>query len=309
MKRFLRRIPRWLRGVLIVTAALSAAILLLAAAAWWYFHPTIERTNGVVYGERNGRPLTLDVLTPANPNGIGVAFMVSGGWKSAGPGEAPELPMAPLLRRGYTIFAVCHISQPDSTVMEIIEDAHRGIRFIRHHADRYGIDPDRIGVSGGSAGGHLSLMVATRGGPGPDDAADPIDRQSSAVQAVAIFYPVTDLLNLGASTENPGDGGPPVSFVKAFGPDAQNMDQWKQIGRDCSPIYHVSASLPPTLIYHGNADTLTPLDQSERFRDEVAAQGCDIELVVHDGGEHGWPTMLLDIFHFADWFDRHLISN
>ncbi len=232
--------------------------------------------------------------------------MVSGGWKSAEPGEAPELPMAPLLRRGYTIFAVCHISQPDSTVMEIIDDVHRGVRYIRHHADRYGIDPHRIGVAGGSAGGHLSLMLATRGGPGPQDTADPIDRHSSAVQAVAIFYPVTDLLNLGSSTENPGDGGPPVSYVEAFGPDASDIDKWSEIGRDCSPIYHVSADLPPTLIYHGNADTLTPLDQSERFRDQAATHGCDVEIVVHDGGEHGWSTMLLDIFHFADWFDRHL---
>lgn len=306
MKKIWLRIPRWIRRGLVGTAVLLTAVLLLAACAWWYLHPPIERVNGVVYGERDGRPLTLDVLTPANPNGLGVAFMVSGGWKSAEAGEAPEFVMGPLLRRGYTIFAVCHISQPDSTVMEIIEDVHRGIRFIRHHADRYGIDPQRIGVSGGSAGGHLSLMLATRGGPGPEDAADPIDRQSSAVQAVAIFYPVTDLLNMGESTENPGDGGPPISFVKAFGEGAQDMETWKQIGRDCSPIYHVSADLPPTLIYHGNADTLTPLDQSVRFREEAVSHGCDIEVVVHDGGKHGWPTMLLDIFHFADWFDRHL---
>ncbi|HBY62859.1 MAG TPA: alpha/beta hydrolase, partial [Solibacterales bacterium] len=81
--------------------------------------------------------------------------------------------------------------QPGSTVMEIVDDMNRGIRFIRRNAARYGIDPSRIGVSGGSAGGHLSLMLATRGGPGPQDSPDPVDRESSAVQAVAIFYPVT----------------------------------------------------------------------------------------------------------------------
>ncbi len=193
--------------------------------------------------------------------------------------------------------------------MEIIEDVHRGIRFVRHHADEYGIDPDRIGVSGGSAGGHLSLMLAARGGPGPGESPDPVDRESSAVQAVAIFYPVTDLLNLGDSTENPGDGGPPRSYVQAFGPDATNMAAWKVIGRECSPIYHVTTNLPPVLIYHGDADTLVTLDQSERFRERAVEQGAEVKLVVQPGGQHGWPTMLWDARRFADWFDRHLQSN
>ncbi len=84
--------------------------------------------------------------------------------------------------------------------------------FIRQHADEYKIDPDRIGVTGGSAGGHLSLMLATRGDAGDPNADDPLERFSSQVQAVAIFYPVTDLVDLGDSTENLRDGGPPKSL-------------------------------------------------------------------------------------------------
>ena len=268
--------------------------------------------DGIHYGQRHGKPLTLDVIRPAKPNGLGVALMVSGGWKSSGPGAAPVWLMAPLLRRGYTIFAVCHISQPNATVMEIIEDVNRGVRFVRYHAKDYGVDPNRIGVTGGSAGGHLSLMLATRGGAGRPDAPDPADRESSAVQAVAIFYPVTDLLNLGASTENPGDGGPPKSFVKAFGfekafgADSTNMAVWKVIGRESSPIYYVNSHLPPTLIYHGGADTLVPLDQSQRFRDRAAELGREVKIVVHPGGKHGWVTMIWDIRAFARWFDQHL---
>jgi dipeptidyl aminopeptidase/acylaminoacyl peptidase len=150
-------------------------------------------------------------------------------------------------------------------------------------------------------------MLATRGGPGRPDAPDPVDRESSAVQAVAVFYPVTDLLNLGRSTENLGDGGPPKSFKKGFGPQATNLAMWKVIGRDLSPIYHVTTNLPPTLIYHGDADTLVPLDQSERFLAQTRdVPGRTVELVVHPGGSHGWLTMPLDIVRFADWFDRHL---
>jgi dipeptidyl aminopeptidase/acylaminoacyl peptidase len=126
------------------------------------------------------------------------------------------------------------------------------------------------------------------------------------VEAVAIFFPVTDLLNLGASTENLGDGGPPKSFVKAFGPQSTNLAVWKVIGRELSPIYYVRSNLPPILIYHGDADTLVPLDQSQRFQAEARKRGCTVDLVVHHGGGHGWWSMIWDIRRFADWFDRCL---
>lgn len=250
-------------------------------------------------------PLTMDIIEPENPNGQAVALMVSGSWKSQGPGEAPAWLAAPVLRRGFTVFAVCHMSQPDASVGEIIEDVSRGIRFIRHHAADYGIDPNKIGVTGGSAGGHLSLMLATCGAHGDPSAADPIDRETSEVQAVAIFYPPTDLMNLGDSTENPGEiGGPPRNYRDSFGPNG--ITDWDNIGRSCSPIYHVHDHLPPTLIYHGDADTLVPLDQSKRYREEALQNGNTVELVVHPGGGHGWLSMIWDIRHFAMWFEQHL---
>ena len=300
------RIPRWIRRTLIWLGSLVAFIALLAGGGWLYLHPTMERIDGIVYGQRGAQPLTLDILRPTNPNGLGIALMVSGGWRSKKPGETPAWLMAPLTRAGYTVFAICHISQPESSVMEMIEDMNRGLRFVRHHAREYRIDPTRIGVTGGSAGGHLSLMQATRGGPGDPAAPDPVDRESSAVQAVAIFYPVTDLLNLGPSTENDGQGGPPISFRKAFGPDAMNMPIWKRIGHDSSPIYYVTPAMPPTLIYHGDADTLVPLEQSQRFRARAKEVGLEVAVVVHPGGEHGWPTMVFDEWKFVEWFDRYL---
>lgn len=297
---------KWLKRIAILAAVILLSVTALTAYLWRYYSPAVSRTDGVIYGSRNGKPLTMDVIKPASPNGLGIAFMVSGGWKSQKAGEPPAWLMAPLLNRGYTIFAVCHISQPESTVPEIIDDMHRSIRFIRLHANEYGIDPERLGVTGGSAGGHLSLMLATRGSEGDDAAVDPIDRESSKVQAVAIFYPVTDLLNLGASTENLGDGGPPKSFVAAFAEAGKDLEKWKVVGRECSPIYFVNDKLPPTLIYHGDADTLVPLDQSERFCKAADALGCNTKLVVHPKGEHGWPSMILDLEKFADWFDEHL---
>ncbi|MBN2133453.1 MAG: alpha/beta hydrolase [Sedimentisphaerales bacterium] len=296
---------RIIKTVLLTLLALVVVVAVFAGSLWWYFHPAFERTDGIVYTQRHGHDLTFDVVRPKRPNGLGIVLMVSGGWRSS-PDSFRAWMVAPLLRRGYTVLAVSHLSQPDATVMEIVADVNRAVRFIRHHARDYRIDPNRLGVTGGSAGGHLSLMLATRGGPGPADANDPADRQSSAVQAVAIFFPVTDLLNLGASTENAGDGGPPKSFVKAFGPQSTDLAVWKGIGREMSPIYHISADLPPILIVHGDADTLTPLEQSEWFQTRAREAGRNVELVVRAGKKHGWLTMLWDIRTFADWFDRHL---
>lgn len=298
------RLLKWFGLGILAIVLLAGGI---AGGAWWYLHPAVTIEPSVVYSRRGGQDLTFAVARPSQPNGLGVALLVSGGWKS-GTNSFRVWMAAPLLRRGYTVFAVTHVSQPKATIMEITEDMHRALRFIRHHAKDYGIDPKRIGVTGGSAGGHLSLMLATRGGPGSPDAKDPVDQEDSSVQAVAIFYPVTDLLNLGTSTENPGDGGPPKSFVKGFGPNSTNLAIWKGIGRDLSPIYHVTTNLPPILIYHGDADTLVPLDQSQRFQERARELGKTVELVVHPGGKHGWLSMIWDIRAFANWFDRYLRS-
>jgi acetyl esterase/lipase len=149
-------------------------------------------------------------------------------------------------------------------------------------------------------------MIATTGGPGDAAAADEIDRASSAVQAVAIFYPVTDFLDLGNSTENPRNGGPPLSFRKALEQDPVDMTTWPETGRQLSPLHRLADNLPPTLIYHGDADRLVPLDQSERFQARAKTLGHDVKVVVHRGGDHGWPTMLLDLIQFGSWFDAHL---
>lgn len=304
LKMKLRRVL-WV--VFKVVAALVLLLAILVGCVWIYFHPSFQRTDGIVYGHRDGHDLTIDILKPSKPNGVGVMLIVSGGWKS-GTNSFRAWMVAPLLRHGYTVFPIFHLSQPQDTVQEINEDINHAVRFIRYHAHEYGIDPKRLGVTGGSAGGHLSLMLVTRGGPGPADATNAVDRESSAVQAAAIFYPVTDLLNLGNSTENLHNGGPPKSFMKSFGPNATNPAVWKVIGRNLSPIDFVHSNMAPTLIYHGDADTLVPLDQSQRYQAAAKKLGCIVKLVIHHGGHHGWLSMVWDIQKFADWFDKYLLK-
>lgn len=299
------KLLNWLLNIIAIILLMAVTVLVWG---WWYLNPDVDRLENVVYTQRRGQDLSFDVYHPSSKNDrnhIAVMLIGSGGWKSD-PDRDHLATVSPLLRHGYSVFLLSHMSQPQATVMEIVEDINRATRYIRHHAKEYGIDPNRIGVTGGSSGGHLSLMLATQGGPGPSDAEDPIDRDSSAVQAAAIFFPVTDLLNLGESTENPGDGGPPINYVKAFGADSNDLSAWKVTGRSMSPIFHISPKLPPILIHHGDADTLVPIDQSQRFQAEAEKSGRSVNLVIRPGKKHGWITMLLDIRQFASWFDQNL---
>ena len=115
-----------------------------------------------VRAQGDGLALTLDVYRPAQPNGAGVIAIVSGGWQSSvemarlRPGYYP-----PLNEKGFTVFVVRHGSSPRYPMSAIVADMRRAVRFIRQHAGEYGVDPNRIGVLGGSAGGHLALLLGT----------------------------------------------------------------------------------------------------------------------------------------------------
>lgn len=306
------------RVVLAVIAALSWAEL--GSARVWAADEKAEnynRVEDVVYGRKHGMALTMDVFTPKEkPNGAAVVWMVSGGWFSAHEAISAG-PIKEFLDRGYTVFAVVHGSQPKFTIPEAVADVNRAVRYIRHHAKDYGIDPDRLGVTGASAGGHLSLMLGTAGDQGDPTAKDPVDRESSRVQAVACFFPPTDFFNYGKEGENALGRGVLKGFkapfdFNEFDPDLKlyrpitDEARINEIGHKISPVYQVSADDPPTLIMHGDADQLVPIQQAELIIDKLKAAGVECELVVKKGGGHGWPGSDKDREIFADWFDKHL---
>ncbi|WP_337174178.1 alpha/beta hydrolase [Paludisphaera sp.] len=294
--------------------ALSALALPLARGE----EPNYERIRDVVYGRKYGAALTMDVIKPkADANGAGILFMASGGFVSSPDMIQPPI-FQPLVDRGYTVFAVVHACQPRFQVNEIVSDVNRAVRFIRAHAKEYGVDPDRMGVYGGSAGGHLSLMLGTAGTDGDPTAADPVEHQSSRVRAVACFFPPTDLLNWGepgAERIHATDHLPP--FRAAFDYrelDTEEMlwipiideDRLRERARAVSPITHVTADDAPTLIIHGDADELVPLQQSESFKAKLDEAGVPNKLIVRPGMTHSLPTLEDDLKLFADWFDEHL---
>jgi acetyl esterase/lipase len=280
------------------------AALLVAWAAWAQ-SAEVKRTEDVIYGRKHGVALTLDVFQPTPSNGAGVVFMVSGGFFSAKEMINAGL-LGPFLDRGYTVFAVVHGSQPRFIIPEIVQDIHRSVRYIRLHAREYGVDPGRLGISGASAGGHLSLTMGTQGGPGNADAKDPVDRESSAVQAVACFFPPTDFLNYGETGVDAVGVGTLGGFKAAFGPESDTPEGRQRLGREISPVNFITARLAPTLIVHGDGDKLVPVQQAKIFIEKAQAAGVEAKLEVHAGGGHGWPGIEKDVALLADWFDRHL---
>jgi acetyl esterase/lipase len=264
-----------------------------------------KRTEDVIYGRKFGTALTLDVFTPEKQNGAAVLFMVSGGWFSAH--EAINVSFyKDFLNRGYTVFAIVHGSQPRYIATEVVQDIHRAVRFVRHNAAKYGVDPNKFGISGASAGGHLSLTMATQGKPGKTDAKDPIDRESSAVQAAACFFPPTDFLNYGKEGEDGVGVGILKGFKAAFGPKSETAEGRIDLGKELSPIYSLTKETPPCLIIHGDADKLVPYQQAQVFVDKAKSLGVKAELINRPGKEHGWPKIEADVALLADWFDTHL---
>ena len=275
------------------------------------------RKEDVIYGRKFGTALTMDVFTPKeNANGAGVILCVSGGWFSSH--ENINLAFfKEFLKRGYTVFAVVHGSQPKFNLEEINQDMHRATRYIRAHAKDFGIDPNRMGITGGSAGGHLSLMQGVGGKDGDPKAKDAVDRESSRVQAVACFFPPTDFLNWGEKGKVMLGTHPSVPVGGAFAFYEQDKktlilvpvtdeEKRKEIGKKLSPIYHADSHCPPTLIIHGDKDPLVPLEQAERMIARLKDAGVPAELDVKVGGDHGKITVEYGLPKIADWFDKYL---
>ncbi len=237
----------------------------------------VEIIPDVVYGHKYGMALTMDVLKPREgANGAGVLFMVSGGWFSAwAPPENTVSWNSDLLDKGFTVFMVRHGSSPKFVIPEVIEDVRRSVRFIRANAERFGVDPERLGVTGGSAGGHLSLILGTTADPGNPTAPDPIDRVSDRVAAVVAFYPPTDLRPwVGTDSE----------YNKNF--PALQFDPDK--AKDCSPLLQVTSDDPPTLLIHGDKDELVPLTHSEQIHRVFEENKVVSRLMIIEGAAHGF---------------------
>ena len=307
--------PRFLQALGLAVLGAALAGLLPAQDL-----PAFDREEDVIYGRKFGTALVMDVFTPKEGlRGAGVIHVVSGGLNSSRGRIFRRGRMLPhtriLLERGYVVFAVLHGSQPKYTLPEIHQDLHRAVRFIRFNAERFGVDPNRIGIFGFSSGGQLALFIGTAGKAGDADSKDPVDRVSSRVQAVVSYFPGTDLVNFGQQGRVIADHlrrlSAPFDFQE-WDPKARRFvritdeSTIREVYRQCSPITHVSPDDPPTLIFHGDADKTVPIQQSRSVMVRFQEAGVTARLVVRPGKGHGWIPSEDELVEFAGWFDRQL---
>lgn len=226
----------------------------------------------VVYGHHDGMANVYDVIKPSNANGSAVLYMVSGGWVSRWADPDTRISQfRTLLDAGITVIPVHHGSAPRFKVPEAHADVKRALRHISLNARTYGVDQKRLGVFGGSAGGHLSLMLGLNGDDGDAAAKDPVLQGAARIKAVVAYYPPVDLRRM----TGPSDRFPALDF-----PNEQ--------AAAISPILFVDAKDPPTLIVHGDADTLVPISSGQSIHDALKAAGVKTEMVVIKGGDHGF---------------------
>jgi acetyl esterase/lipase len=281
---------RWVMG----------AILLIVCVALAPLHAQEDVRIGadVVYGHKHGMALTMDVYHPEQGNGAGVLFMVSGGWYSVWAPPRQKIGLfKPLLDKGFTVFAVRHGSSPKYVVPEIVEDVRRSVRFVRLNAKDFGVDPERLGVSGFSAGGHLSLVLGTMSDEGDANSKDEVLRVSDRVAAVVSYFPPTDLRPYVKPTSPYRKNYPALQFD----PDDAN---------DVSPLLHASDDDAPTLMVHGDKDSLVRLWHSEKMCEALKGKGVESDLLVIEGAGHGFggKDAARASKAWVAWFEKHLLS-
>ncbi len=181
-----------------------------------------------------------------------------------------------------------------------LQDAARAVRWVRSHADEYGVDPHRIGVWGFSAGGHLASILATHSDGGDPVAADPIDRVSSRPDFVILSYALIDPLGPAALE----------SFKTLLG-DPLDPRLVEEVSND----RHVTADTPPTFLVHADDDPIVSPDNSIHFYLALRHAGVPAELHIYQHGGHGFglasldPTLSSWTGLLAGWLRLHGLDN
>lgn len=255
----------------------------------------IETTADVIYGHKDGMALVYDVITPENANGAAIVYIVSAGWFSQwAPPETRVEQFSYLLDAGYILIPVHHGSAPRYLIPDAYADVSRALRHIKLNATAYGVDADKVGVLGMSAGGHLALMLGMDSDSGDPDSEDEVMRHDNNLAAVVAYKPPTDITRI----VGPTDRFPALDFPS-------------DLAASVSPALHVSGEDPPTLLVHGDQDTLVPIQFSEFMLAKLNENSIDSELITITGGRHApfsGEHLVQATSATLDWFNKYLLG-
>jgi acetyl esterase/lipase len=269
--------------------------------------PGCRVTKDIVYATLGDRKLRLDLYPPAKaPRPLPLVIWIHGGGWRGGSKDRPRA-VIQLLGRGYAVASVEYRLSGEAIFPAAIEDCKAAVSFLRLHAARYHLDPQRFGAWGSSAGGHLVALLGTTNDVADFNTHSVCKRAPPTVQAVCNWFGPTDFLRM---NDFPGrlDHDSPTSPESLFvgGPIQQNKDKVAT----ANPITYVSPSDPPILIMHGEVDQLVSYNQSELLYAALKKPGVDVTLYKVIRGDHGFrgavdrPDKLREMV--ADFFDKHL---
>jgi GH35 family endo-1,4-beta-xylanase/acetyl esterase/lipase len=265
----------------------------------------------VIYGNVGGVDLRMDIWQPKQPASKKpvIVYIHGGGFGFGDKSETAVSTMAAhWLGRGYLVASINYRLTPDFIFPSQIEDAKTAIRFLRANAAKYGINPDKIGVCGGSAGGYLVNMLGLCDSSAGFDNSGGYLNQSSRVQAVVDLFGIGDIVYQYEKSSYEGSNGPVSKF-------AGGADKFYQIASKANPLTYVSQDDPPFLIMHGDKDVEVLPYESQELYDKLVSAKVPTTLVWVKNAEHGFaavgqaaqtPDMLERNTMIADFFDKYL---
>jgi len=268
-----------------------------------FFDPDkIELERDIEYGAAGDRALKLDVLLPKQESDQprpAIVWIHGGGWrggnKASGLGR-----IAPLVATGeYVGFTVEYRLSGEAKWPAQVHDCKAAIRWIKAHAQTYNIDPQRIGVWGSSAGGHLVSLLGTSGDVEALEGENGTPDESTKVACVVDFCGPSDFFSFEMG-ENPRS---PVGQL--FG---GKVSEHRAAAQAASPVTHVSSDDPPFLIMHGTEDRVVPIQQAERLHKQLQENGVSSVFVKIEGGGHGIGGAEVNR-RVAAFFAKHLLGS
>jgi len=269
--------------------------------------PGVTEQKDIAYVPGGGVTQTLDLYLPdsgGKPVPL-VIFVHGGGWHS---GSKDRCPAQFLSEHGYAVAGINYRLSQEAPFPAQIEDCRAALKFLRAGAATYHIQPDHVGVWGGSAGGHLVALMGTAAGADfstmPARVAD-IGKVDSTlqVQCVVDNYGPSDFTQLMGGKAIKKDN----SAIKLLGPCASEDELMKK-AQWASPITYVRSDNPPFLIQHGDADKTVPIEQSKELTEALQKAGVEATMVVMPGAGHAGAAFFTEENHKSvlDFLDRHL---